>query len=752
MTSQAAMAADPYSTEIRPVTYIGPIESMARYIWLLLLRAHTTMASGSASGGEDEILGVDRRLVFGVAAILVVVAIAAVAAIFVFGDDDPNVNANLDAVPQGADGVVYIDGNVTEDELMLDTIDGGLAVGWWFLGSGQSPGADALLETIGDDSIDYDGTTVYLQAPDDDEPDYAGAVVELGPDSQSTDLVDLVEDEVGDLDEDTYNGVDIYEIDVVDAAEEAELEGVTDELDVTGLLTEFIGEDITAWIATPDDQTVILGSDDAVADGIDVYLEEAEPFDNEVRESHEQLSAAQVESTVDVDVLDEPLDEVASVVSADVATALSLTGGNPEYISSTYDVRNRADRMMTLDITIAMEQESGAEDLFTLFEGFVEPDEVIDDPDQVWELDVPDRAGGGQDGKYIQFEVPLYPEQLVGYVADFADAFGPDPHSTELVPAAADSIVEVNGTLFDGADLTDETSATVFDEALEAGLLDGEHSPPPQEVLDRAEAEGYSYETATTWRSNGDDSYVATFVQLDKPAEDLIETDVRQNLLDREAGDFEHREDEDGYRHVDVYDLPPLNSELRITRYLSGFQADGETEWIVPINNDSVIFGSEEAVSDAIDIYRGAAAPPETDLHEVHNRTDGLITVSGDVSDTPVAEMVSEVDNAIAAALSGESMSAAAAGYQLGEDAPIVVDGTIAGTDEDAANSLQDSLSEVVGGTMATENLEAPVHERAGLDREDRFLTLEVPYEPEGLIDDIVALTTTADVGPTATA
>ncbi len=707
---------------------------MVRYIAPLLFALHTKMAPGFlSSDGETEILGMDRRLV-GVVALIAVVVVGGVAAMWLLSDDGADVNAQLDVVPDGADGVIYVDGTVMEDELMLETLDGGIEVGWWFLDNGAAPSIDVVLETLDTENIDYNQTTAFLQTPEEEGDDYAGAYLELGPDSEAADLVSLVEDEIGELDQDEYNGVDIHAVDIVDAAEDVDLEGVTDELDITALITEFIGEDTTAWIATPDDSTVILGSDEAVADAIDVYQGDADPFEGDVRNSHEELTAAPVELTADVDLIDEPLADVASVVSADVATALSLTGGNPEYVSAGYDVRDRNNGTMTLEAIISMERQSGADDLFTLFENFVDVDEVLDDPESIAELDVPDRAGGEQRGDRIQFEVPIFPEQMVGYVADFADEFGPSPEPYEMMPERATSIVELNGSLFTEGAAQDETVA----EAIDAGVFDGENSPPVAEVLDRAQADELNFTSATTFYGDEDD-YVGTFVKLDGPAADLIENEIRQELLDAESEGYTFREDEEGYRHTDIYELPELDEELTLTRYLSGFQADGQTEWLVPISNDSMLLGTESAVTDAIDILRGVAAPGDTPVHETYNQTDGLITATGDVTDKPVDAYAGTVDTELESAISGHAIDILSVGYDLRTDSAVTLGAEFIAPDDAGGDALAASLGEVVSASADEQALDDPVHERAGLSQDGQSVTLDIPYLPADLVGDMAA-------------
>jgi len=570
------------------------------------------MVPGVLTSDEGaEILGFDRRLVV-VVSLVVLVGVGGAAAMMVLGGDNHESNAQLDSVPSDVDGVLYADGNLADDEFTLDMLDEGIEVGWWFVDSGGAPDTGAVLETLDTENIAYEDTTVFLRGPEDGEPDYAGSVVNLGEGSESADIVALLEDEVGaeQLAADSYNGVDIHELDVVEAAEEADVEGVTDTFDVTSLLTEFIGVETTAWVATPDEDTVILGSEAAAADAIDVYQGDADPFEGDIRETHEQLEPGPVEATVSPALVDRPITEIAGVVSSDVATMLSITNEDPEYLGLTYEPRDREQGIATFDVVATMADSGAASDLMGAMERVADPEEALEDPAEISEETAVDRAAGHQDGRYIHLEVPTMPDQAATYIAHFVDRYAPPPEPIELVPERADGIVTVDGNQSGG-----------FTEGLAAESADWS----PEEVSAAIQAEGVDgsldgveYHSATTFYSESDDGYVATYLEVDVEAEEFIDSHIGGSYREATGGEVpEFREHEDGYRHVDVHEMTALGEgeELDITRVLSAFVANGTTEWAVPVHDNSVLFGSEAAVTDAVDIYRGVEATPETELH-----------------------------------------------------------------------------------------------------------------------------------------
>ena len=735
---------------------------MTRYIALCLVATHTKMAFGFLSNTRgDNILGMDRRAVVGV---VILVVVGAAAGMFLLGgggtdggDSGETPNAALDTVPDGVDGVIYVDGNVTEDEMMLETLDGGLQTAWWFLDDGEAPSIDVVTETLDTEGIDYEATTAFLKDPtgEDAPSDYAGATVELGSGSTPQDLVSLLEEEVGELESDTYSGVDVHKVDLVEAAEETNISGVTDQLDVTGLIGEFVGEDTTAWVASIDENTAVLGSAAAARDAIDVHQGEADPVEGPVRISHEEATPAPIEATLDASILEStlaPLPEVAGVISPDVQGALEITGGEPALITSSLDVRDRnidtdsfeqteeirnifGDEArngtigtMTFDVVITMVEKSGGEDLFRLFKDFVDPDTILDDPKNISELDVRDRAGGGRNGRHINFEIPLFSEQLVDYVGAFVDEFADDPEPRQMVPADAQSIVQVDATEAQSTD-------ALFQEATAAGLLETEGDISAQQALDYARTEtDLTFDTATTFRGEGD--YQATYVETDISVgkDGLLDRAYRRELRDRTGEDFDLREQAKGYNSVDIFQSPVPDQPLNLTRYLSGFQTTTAAEWFAPISNTSLLFGTEEAVKDAIDLYRGVNATAQTPLHEAHNRTEGTLRASGTVDSGVLGEYADAIDETLGDALSGTDPAVLSTSLDQSGSGPVLGVQIDAG-DESGASDLADAL-EAAGVTEATAD-SGSVSERAGYSVEGRYLTLEVPYELSSLGDDV---------------
>lgn len=525
---------------------------------------------------ERSLLDEHGRTLAIVLAVVVVVGVVGAVAFMMMGDDDEGDAATIDNVPDGVDGVIQIDGDVTDDDLVLETLDDGLATAWWAIDTGIAPSIEEVLGLIGEDEVDYERTTAFFSADLEGE-EYAGAIVEIDGDGMA--IVDIVEDEVGELDQTEYEGVDVYQIDAEDAAEEAD---TAEEYDLTGLITEFVGEDTTAWVAPVGNGTVILGSESAARDAIDVHNGDADPQGGDLAAAHDRAEDGPVKLTVDVPAIENAIDHedikianLANVVDNEIAAGLELVGGsghNVDLLSGTYNPADREQRTATFDVQAMMDDEEGAESLMGLFEDRIEDtDSVLDDPEDILSTTPSQRAAGHQEGQYVNLEIPEMPETVVGHVAGLVDEFGGElleRTALDLVPADVEA---ENVHTYSYADLDHDI-----------------------EELDDRELERIASFTA------GDE--VATVVELDEDGDELVDL-----VVDHSGADVTVHEDREGYRLVDITAFD-TDEEPEITEVLSG-EVAADTEWMATVSGSLVVFGTQDAVEDSIDVYRGIAAP-----------------------------------------------------------------------------------------------------------------------------------------------
>jgi len=524
---------------------------------------------------QRSLLPSNRSLAVGVG-VLLLVAVAAGAAMMLLSSDDSvegETGAQLDSLPQGTDGVVYLDGNATEDELVRKFVDDGIANGWWLADEGVAPNETQVFSALNTSAIDYRGITAFYQYQE--EP-YAGALVEVDNAQQ---VIDFIELEVGSLEETEHEGVTVYEVN----PSQTDQSSRETEYTLIDIIGQFIGGETDIQLATLDGGTVVLGSQPAVEDAIDVEEDVAEPLpeDSDLHTAHRRAESGPVEATINTAPLNAP--ELAGVLNDEIAAGLQFVesaGGEVQLVSLAYNVRDREQGTITFDVQATMRETGGAEDLISMLSTRVEnPTEVNNDtPEQIRRVGATKRIKGSRDGRYVDIVVPEIPDTVAGYVGNYVDKFGPPTYPYKLVPQQADNW----------------TNVTVDDDA----------------VSDLTEA-GIEIGSAMTFSKDGE--YAGTAVRMTDEASPDSEFFVNQleREIDAEFADqnitFDHRENTFGYRDVDIFEAN-LSEQPAVVAGLSG-PAQTPPEWFALGDEKTVIFGTENAVKDSIDIYRGAAAP-----------------------------------------------------------------------------------------------------------------------------------------------
>jgi hypothetical protein len=525
---------------------------------------------------ERSLLPSNRSLAVG-AAILVAVVVVAGAAMMVLSDDgdvDGETGAQLDSLPQGTDGVVYLDGNATEDELVREFVDDGMANGWWLANEGVAPNATEVFAALNTSAINYRGITAFYQYQ---EETYAGAVVEV---DNAERVVDFIELEVGDLEETEHEGVTVYNIN----PNRTERSSRSTQYNLIDIIGEFIGSETEIQLATLDDGTVVLGSQPAVEDAIDVEEGIAEPLseDSDLHTAHRRAESGPIEATINTTPLNTV--ELASVLNDQISAGIDLvrtSGGEVQLVSMSYNVADREQGTIRFDVQATMRESEGAKDLMNMLNTRVEnPDEINNDtPEQIRRVGATKRIKGSRDGRYVDIVVPEIPDTVAGYVANYVDKFGPPTEPRTLVPQQANNWTEVS----------------VDNDAL--GNLTGL---------------GIEIDSAVTFSRDGEE-YAGTVVRMTDASSgdseffiNKLEDEIAVEFPDQSTT-FNHRENTFGYRDVDIFEAD-LPEQPAVTAALSS-STQGTPDWFALGDDQTIIFGTEEAVKDSIDIYRGAAAP-----------------------------------------------------------------------------------------------------------------------------------------------
>jgi len=285
----------------------------------------------------------------------------------------------LDMVPTGVDGVMYFDSGIIEDQTTEDLADGFIQMAQEQQGSaytGPDSYQDLLDEFESQSDLSPSGfqrVTVFGQFNQNMEAEeYAGGIFQT--DWTYEEIVDATDQELGDVEESSYNGVTVY------------------------ISEDEFGE--VTWLGDLGDGTFVVGTEEVVKDVIDVNQGDANAFSGTLRDSFENAQDGYMKAAFTVP--EEQFDENAGGQM-----------GNPndiEVITMTYYTSGDT---MNLDTQLTAASESSAQE-FQQSIGFVLDFAVSDMEQQNPELaSLLEQLEVSQDGNTVTIAFSTTPQEIL---------------------------------------------------------------------------------------------------------------------------------------------------------------------------------------------------------------------------------------------------------------------------------------------------------------------------------------------------
>ncbi|MFC7057388.1 hypothetical protein [Halovenus salina] len=268
-------------------------------------------------------------------------------------NDSADDSAPLDSVPAEADGVSHVKTAVLTDSVTESVVSEVLE-------------SDAVSDA--DDDIDWEdweevitefenetdlslddvhSMTTFAGSGEDDEQEYAGAILKTDLDWET--LSSVGEDET-EFEEDSYNGVTVYETD-------------EETLDESTLVADF------------GDGTFAAGSEAAVKDVIDTREGDAPGIDAELRTLYEGTTDGYVRVAA---TLSDKQSEMASDIAAEEGGFGSLFAPDAQAVTMSYHTE---DDQLNAETDIVFNSSDGAETFAGFTEPFISPPSLDEDPD-----------------------------------------------------------------------------------------------------------------------------------------------------------------------------------------------------------------------------------------------------------------------------------------------------------------------------------------------------------------------------------
>lgn len=303
-----------------------------------------------------------------------------------FGDDSNDGNGtngdeteSFAIVPGGIDGVLVVDDRMVEDDSARIVMEGIIEHGTAVVDDGGTIVTyRELLVELGESEVDHDHSTLFYR---DDESGYTALVIETDDDQEAA--VEHVRNRFEESEE-------------------------TSEGDVDVIVGERNGE--TEWLAPIGEESLVVGTESAVADSLDVYRGDADPFAGEVRAAHEQASDGEMKATMALE--DGQLEEIVGEISPEFAGALGLLD-DPEILTVTY--RAVGDQEVVFDMQLTMASADEAEQFQGTVELFIDDDNGLPIGDDVIDDELLDALSVSQSDEYVTLTMETETEELASY-------------------------------------------------------------------------------------------------------------------------------------------------------------------------------------------------------------------------------------------------------------------------------------------------------------------------------------------------
>lgn len=212
----------------------------------------------------------------------------------------------VDSIPEGVEGVMHFDSGVIEDQTTVKLMDGLAEMGGEQIE--QTPGPDSYEEALDqfeeetELSIDdFHSVTMFSTLENVEQEEYVGMIAQT--DWTWEEIEKVSDEEIGDLEEDSYNGVTVYK----------SPEGMDEE----------------AWVADFGDGMFAFGTPDVVRDTIDTHQGDAESFSGQLRDAYDGAADGYVKAAFMVP--EEGVNEASN--QAGVGAGMMP---NPEVMTMTY--------------------------------------------------------------------------------------------------------------------------------------------------------------------------------------------------------------------------------------------------------------------------------------------------------------------------------------------------------------------------------------------------------------------------------
>lgn len=326
------------------------------------------------------------------------------ASILVFGagcsgllqeDSAADDTGTVESVPAGVDGVMHFDSGVVDDQTTVTLMNGLLEQS-----EEDRSYEEILAEAESESNLSreaFNSATMFMKLEEFEQEEYAGVII----DTEWTweELREASDDEIEDVEEETYNGVTVYKS--------------TDEM----------SED--AWVADFGDGTFAFGVPEAVEDVIDTREGDADSFGGDLRTAYDSAEDGYMKSAFLVP--EEEVDDAGQQAGVDANYVPT-----PRIMTMTYYTDGNT---MNVDADMTMNSTEEAEQFYQVAGATLDPATDAPEDDQNPFTTLVEAITVEQNGETVTMNFSITPEELLDLLEQLGAMTGPGVGGTVSVGA-----------------------------------------------------------------------------------------------------------------------------------------------------------------------------------------------------------------------------------------------------------------------------------------------------------------------------
>lgn len=293
-------------------------------------------------------------------------------------ENDTGPASGSEIAPDGIDGILFVENRMLEDESAVGVTEGITAAGTELVEGDVVSEYSTLAVELGQSDVAHERSTLFYRA---DEHEYGALVVETDDDQEAA--LEYIQNRFDDSEETSYGDSD-------------------------GIVGERNGQ--TEWLVPLGEESLIVGTESAVTDSLDVYHGDSESFGGELHSAYTRASDGELKATMTVE--SDELAVIVGEINPDFAAALGWLS-DPDILTVTYQTLD--DDTVAFDLQLTMESADDAEGFQGTIELFIEDENGLPIGGDAIDDDLLESLSVDRTDEHVTLTLSTTPEELASY-------------------------------------------------------------------------------------------------------------------------------------------------------------------------------------------------------------------------------------------------------------------------------------------------------------------------------------------------